>query len=61
MIENNGSALGLFERDHQEIAQVHLADLVREKTSRNPFFLMLRYSRQLVSVVVSSNFPVYSP
>jgi hypothetical protein len=38
MIENNGSALGLFERDHQEIAQVHLADLVRKKTSRNPFF-----------------------
>jgi hypothetical protein len=27
-IENNGYALGLFERDHQEIAQVHLADLV---------------------------------
>jgi hypothetical protein len=27
-LENNGYALGLFERDHQEIAHVHLADLV---------------------------------
>jgi len=27
-LESNGFALGLFERDHQEIAQVHLADLV---------------------------------
>ncbi len=28
LIENNNYALGLFERDHQEIAHVHLADLV---------------------------------
>jgi hypothetical protein len=27
-LETNNYALGLFERDHQEVAQVHLADLV---------------------------------